>query len=457
MPDKTRIACLAVSAFLLLAPLAVWANPFERQLANGLRVIVKEDRRAPTAVHMVWYRAGSMDEVSGTTGVAHVLEHMMFKGTPDTGPGEFSRQVAAAGGRDNAFTSKDYTAYFQQVPKQKLEQVIALEADRMRHLNLDAGQFGQEIRVVMEERRMRTDDQARSKLYEQLGAVAFQTHPYRVPVIGWMSDIENMTVQDARDWYERWYVPNNAYVLVVGDVDHGEVFALAEKYYGPLAARAVPARKPQNEPEQAGVRRLTVEAPADMPVLVMAYKVPVIRDVENDVDPYALEVLASILDGHDAARFSKHLVREQRLATSAGAGYDAISRGPGLFYLQGAPSAGKTPADLEAGFRAEIARIAADGVAADELARARAQLVAGETYKLDSMFAQAMEIGRLEAAGIPYGLNARLLEKLQAVSAEDVRAVAGKYFVDAGLTVGELDPQPLPAVPRPPAVPGGRH
>jgi zinc protease len=189
----------------------------------------------------------------------------------------------------------------------------------------------------------------------------------------------------------------------------------------------------------------------------MAYKVPVIRDVKNDVDPYALEVLASILDGHDAARFSKHLVREQRLAISAGAGYDAISRGPGLFYLQGSPSAGKTPADLEAGFRAEIARIAADGVAADELARARAQLVAGETYKLDSMFAQAMEIGRLEATGIPYGLNARLLEKLRAVSAEEVRAVAGKYFVDAGLTVAELDPQPLPAVPRPPAVPGGRH
>jgi zinc protease len=457
MPDKTRIACLAASAFLLLAPLAAWANPFERQLANGLRVIVKEDRRAPTAVHMVWYRAGGMDEVSGTTGVAHVLEHMMFKGTPDTGPGEFSRQVAAAGGRDNAFTSKDYTAYFQQVPKQKLEQVIALEADRMRHLNLDAGQFGQEIKVVMEERRMRTDDQARSKLYEQLGAVAFQTHPYRVPVIGWMSDIENMTVQDARDWYERWYVPNNAYVLVVGDVDHGEVFALAEKYYGPVAARAVPARKPQNEPEQAGVRRLTVEAPADIPVLVMAYKVPVIRDVENDIDPYALEVLASILDGHDAARFSKHLVREQRLATSAGAGYDAISRGPGLFYLQGAPSAGKTPADLEAGFRAEIARIAADGVTPDELARARAQLVASETYKLDSMFAQAMEIGRLEAAGISYHSNVRLLEKLQAVSAEDVKAVAGKYFVDAGLTVAELDPQPLPVSPRSPTVPGGRH
>jgi zinc protease len=444
-----RYSSLTVLLLALSAPLAALANPFEHQLANGLRVIVKEDRRAPTAAHMVWYRAGSVDETNGTTGVAHVLEHLMFKGTPSAGPGEFNRRVAAAGGRDNAFTSRDYTAYFQQIPKQKLEEMMQLEADRMRHLTLDAKEFAQEIKVVMEERRLRTDDQPQAMLFEQMSGVAFQSHPYRVPIIGWMNDLENMSVQDARDWYERWYVPNNAYVVIVGDVDHAQVFKLAEKYYGELKSRPLPLRKPQDEPVQTGIRRLTVKAPAELPVVLMSYKVPVIRDVEKDIDPYALEMLSAILDGHEAARFSKHLIREQRLAVAAGVGYDTTSRGPGMFYLQGSPSEGKTRAELEAGFRAELASIQQDGVADDELARAKAQLVASQIYKLDSMFAQAMEIGQMESVGISHKLDRRMIEKLQAVSAEQVQAVARKYFGDDQLTGAELDPQPLPQTPRP--------
>ena len=442
MPTWKRIAHSLVVLLLLTVPLLARANPFEHTLSNGLRIIVKEDRRAPTAAHMVWYRAGGMDEVSGTTGVAHVLEHMMFKGTPNVGAGEFSRRVAAAGGRDNAFTSKDYTAYFQQVPKAQLAQMMQLEADRMRHLNLDAGEFAQEIKVVMEERRQRTDDSPHARLGEQLQAVAYQTHPYRVPVIGWMNDLENMTVQDARDWYRRWYAPNNACVVVVGDVDHQAVFKLAQMYYGRVPARALPARKTPDEPDQTGIRRFTLRAEAELPMLIMAYKVPVLRDVENDVDPYALEMLAAVLDGHDAARLTTRLIREQQLAVSAGASYDSLARGPGLFYLSGAPGEGKTRADLEAALRAEIARIAEDGVAPDELARARAQLVAGQVYKLDSMFAQAMEIGQLEAVGIPHRQGRRIIEIFQAVTAEAVQGVARKYFVDERLTVAELDPLP---------------
>ena len=246
-------------------------------------------------------------------------------------------------------------------------------------------------------------------------------------------------------------MPNNAYVIIVGDVNHEQVFKLARQYYGALAARALPDRKPQGEPQQAGVRRLSVKAPAEMPVVLMAYKVPVIRDVERDTDPYALEMLSAILDGHEAARFTKHLVREQRLAASAGAGYDSTARGPGLFYLLGTPSEGKTPAELEVGLRAEIERIVKEGVTPEELSRAKAQLVARQTYKLDSMFAQAMEIGQLEAVGIPYQQANRLIEKLQAVSADQVGAVARQYFRDDQLTVGELDPQPLPKSPRTPA------
>ncbi len=435
----------------LLAPwllTAAHANPYETTLKNGLRVIVKEDRRAPTAVQMVWYRIGSMDEVDGASGVAHVLEHMMFKGTPEVGPGEFNKRVAAAGGRDNAFTSRDYTAYFQQVPKEKLEEMIQLEADRMRHLNVDAKEFAQEIKVVMEERRMRTDDNPQGKLFEQMNATAFLSHPYRRPIIGWMNDLETMTAEDAKAWYDTWYVPNNAYVVITGDVDHKAIFALAEKHYGRLEGRALPARKPQIEPAQNGSRRVNVKAPAELPVLIMGYKAPILRDVERDSEPYALAMLSAILDGHDAARFNKKLVREDQVALSVGIDYDNTARGPGMIYLHGTPSEGKTVAELEAALRAEITRVQNDGVSEPELKRAKAQLLASEVYKLDSMFGQAMEIGQSESSGIPYQKLDRMLEKLQKVSAAEVQAVAKKYFTDDTLTIGVLDPQPLDGKPR---------
>ncbi len=448
-----HLIAILVAPWLLTAALA---NPFEMTLKNGLRVIVKEDRRAPTAAQMVWYRIGSMDEVDGASGVAHVLEHMMFKGTPSVGPGEFNKLVAAAGGRDNAFTSRDYTAYFQQVPKEKLPEMIRLEADRMRHLNVDAKEFAQEIKVVMEERRMRTDDNPQSRLFEQMNAVAFQAHPYRRPIIGWMNDLENMSAADAKAWYDTWYVPNNAYVVITGDVDHKEVFALAEKYYGTLAGRPLPARKPQVEPAQDGTRRVTVKAPAELPVLIMGYKAPVLRDVDKDSDPYALQMLAAILDGHDAARLTRKLVREDKVALSIGIDYDATARGPGMIYLHGSPSEGRTVAELETALRGEIARIQKDGVSEPELKRARAQLVAAEVYKLDSMFGQAMEIGQMESAGIPYQKIDRMLEKLQQVTVAEVQAVAKKYFSDDTLTVGVLEPQPLDGKPRRAAV-AARH
>jgi zinc protease len=435
---------------------AAFANPYETTLKNGLRIIVKEDRRAPTAVQMVWYRIGSMDEVDGSSGVAHVLEHMMFKGTPSVGPGEFNKRVAAAGGRDNAFTSRDYTAYFQQVPKEKLEEMMQLEADRMRHLNVDEKEFAQEIKVVMEERRMRTDDNPQSKLFEQMNAVAFQAHPYRRPIIGWMSDLESMTAADAKAWYDQWYVPNNAYMVVTGDVDHKTVFALAEKYYGPLEGRALPARKAQTEPAQEGTRRVTVKAPAELPTLLMAWKAPALRDVEKDKDPYALEMLGAILDGHDAARFNKKLVREDKVAVGVDFSYDGTARGPGMIYLSGTPAEGRTVADLETALRAELARVQKEGVSEAELKRARAQLVAAQVYKLDSMFGQAMEIGQTESAGLSYRHIERMLEKLQQVTAAEVQRVAQAYFTDDTLTVGVLDPQPLDGKPRR-ATAGARH
>ena len=239
--------------FLMLVQLS-WAggkdqtDTHEFQLSNGLKLIVREDHRAPTVAHMVWYRAGSMDEINGRTGVAHVLEHMMFKGTDKVKSGEFSRLVAAVGGRENAFTSRDYTAYFQQVEKSKLDEVIKLEADRMSNLNFDDAEFLNEIQVVMEERRLRTEDNPSSLLNESLMATAYMSSPYRHPVVGWMNDLQNMKASDARDWYRAWYKPNNATVVITGDVDAKKVLAIVEKYYGAVAAQELPARKPQVEP-----------------------------------------------------------------------------------------------------------------------------------------------------------------------------------------------------------------
>jgi zinc protease len=233
-------------------------------LSNGLKLIVREDHRAPTVAHMVWYRAGSMDEVNGRTGVAHVLEHMMFKGTHKVKSGEFSRLVAAVGGRENAFTSRDYTAYFQQVEKSKLDEVIRLEADRMSNLNFDDEEFLKEIQVVMEERRLRTEDNPSGLLNESLMATAYMSSPYRHPVVGWMNDLQNMKPADARDWYRNWYAPNNATVVISGDVDPKQVLKVVEKYYGAIARKELPERKPQIEPPQKGMKQVLVKAAADI-------------------------------------------------------------------------------------------------------------------------------------------------------------------------------------------------
>lgn len=425
-----------------LAP-PVLANPFETTLANGMKLIVKEDRRAPSVVHMVWYRAGAMDEPDGVSGVAHVLEHMMFKGTKEVGPGEFNRRVAAVGGRDNAFTGKDYTAYFQQVPPAHLPAMMALEADRMKNLVLTDEEFAREIEVVKEERRLRTDDQPRALVFEQLMATAYQAHPYRRPVIGWMPDLEAMRPEDARTWYRRWYAPNNAYLVVVGDVDHREVFRHAEQTYGALPAGELPARRISPEPAQRGPRASTVKAPAELPYLAMAWHVPALRDPANDREAFALDVLAAVLDGYDGARLTRGLVRDQRIAVSVGASYDTGNRGPALFYLHGVPAAGTSPEALAEALRAELRRIADEGISAAELARVKTQAIAAQVYKRDSLMGQAMEIGHLESAGLSWRDEDRLLDGLRAVTAEEVQAVAKRYFDDASLNTARLDPQPL--------------
>ena len=455
-------------------------------LANGMTVIVKPDKRAPTAVHMVWLRVGSMDEVDGTSGVAHLLEHMMFKGTPTLKPGDFSRTVAALGGRENAFTGKDYTGYYQQIPSNRLEDVMKIEADRFANNQWSDDEFKKEIEVVKEERRLRTEDSPRALMNEALNATVFVASAYRRPVVGWMSDLDAMTPADAREFFKKWYIPANATVVIAGDVDVAQARLLAEKYYGPIPARAVPPRKPRLEPLQTGLRRIDFKAPAEQSYVALAFKVPGLSSLDGpaaasasasgrtagavgvadasatadaDADALALTVLSAVLDGYSGARLDRALTQgDNRVADSAGSYNGLWGRGPQLFMLDGVPAQGKTPEQVEAALREQVARVAKDGVSEAELNRVKTQWVASEVYKLDSVFNQARELGSNWVQGQPLDAGERLIARLRAVTPEQVKAVAQKYFGDDQLTVAILRPQPLDKTRKPRTPPAGsRH
>jgi len=443
------------------------ALPRSFTLSNGMTLIVKPDHRAPTAVHMLWVRVGSMDEVDGTSGVAHVLEHMLFKGTPTVKAGDFSRRVAALGGRENAFTSKDYTGYYQQIPVSRLEDVMRLEADRFANNQWSDEDFRKELEVVKEERRLRTEDNPHARLHEAMDAVTFQAAPYRRPVVGWMSDLDAMTPDDARAFFQRWYTPANAAVVVAGDVEPAQVLALAEKYYAAIPARPVPPRKPREEPAQNGLRRLDFKAPAEQSYVALAFKVPSLAaaaldpkqsDPQSD-DALALTMLAAVLSGYDNARLDRALTQQSdHVADSAGAYCGLFARGPQTCSLYGVPADGKTPAQVEAALRAEVARVAREGVSPAEMQRVKNQWVAGEIYKQDSVFNQARILGTHWINGFALDADDRLMERLRGVTSAQVQAVAARYFGDDALTVATLLPQPLDKTRKPRAAPAGaRH
>jgi zinc protease len=426
-------------------------------LANGMTLIVKPDHRAPTAAHMLWVRVGAMDEVDGTSGVAHALEHMMFKGTATVKAGDFSRQVAALGGRDNAFTGHDATGYHQQIPANRLEDVMRLESDRFAHNQWADDEFKREIEVVKEERRLRTEDSPRALMYEAASAVTFAASPYRRPVVGWMSDLDAMTPDDVRDFYRRWYVPGNAAVVVTGDVDVAQVRRLAEKYYGGITMRPLPARKPRLEPQQSGLKTLDFKAPASQAYVSLAFKVPKLEaaDLLDSAAPaaatpghdaLALTVLAAVLDGYSGARLARAMEQGEganRIADSAGASNGLLGRGPQLFMLDGVPAAGKTTAQVAAALRQQVALVAREGVSAAELNRVKTQWAASETYKLDGVFNQARELGSNWVNGLPLDASARLIAKLRTITSAEVQSVAARYFGDDQLTVATLLPQAI--------------
>ena len=448
---KNNFACRFATKFLLLvssfaAVLAVTearseGQIFKHRLSNGLEIVVKPDHRSPVAAVMVWYRAGSIDEVGGTTGIAHLLEHMMFQGTETLAPGEHAKKIAATGGRSNAFTSTDYTGYLQELHSSELELAIQLEADRMRNLLLQDEEFNNELRVVMEERRQRVDDNPRGLLMEQLASAMYVSHPYRNPIVGWMNDLENLTIQDAADWYDRWYVPNNAALVIAGDVETDEVVRLAEKYFGVIAEKQLPLRKPQEEPRRLGNRTVTVKANTTMMSQIRAYAVPKLKDVAKDWEPYALYLLAGVLDGHAAARLHKRMVLEERIAHSVSVSYDGLGRGPGAFYVSYSPVGGGKLSDLDNSWKDEIARLVQDGVSETELSLVKAQVIAGQVFSSDSVLGQANRMGRMWAIGFEPDAPEAINEKLRLITPEEVQKVAAKYLVNAETVTAVLEPK----------------
>lgn len=420
---------------------------FERVLGNGLKVLVKEDHRSPIVISQVWYKVGSSYEPNGITGISHMLEHMMFKGTDKHPQGEFSKIIADNGGDQNAFTGQDYTAYFQTMAADKLAVSFELEADRMRHLHLLADELKKELEVVTEERRMRTDDNPQAKMAEHFNAMVYASSPYKHPIIGWPSDIAAYTIDDLQAWYQRWYAPNNATLVVVGDVQPEQVFNLAQQYFGELKPSDIKPLKPQTEIEQLGPRTMTVKVPAKLPSVVLGYKTPSLKTAEQDWEAYALEVLAGVLDGGNSARLSKDLIRGKQLAVSAGAGYSLTSRLSSLFELEATPAQGKTVQELESALKAEVAKLQQTLISPEELQRVKAQVLAGAVYERDSGFYQAMQLGMLETIGLGWQEADKYVDKINQINAEQVQAVARKYLQEDRLNVAYLQPLPLDVKP----------
>jgi zinc protease len=451
-----RLLLILFAAAWLFGPIASYGStPLSERvsevvLPNGLKVILLENHKAPLATFQVWYRVGSRNEQWGKTGLSHILEHMMFDGTERTPGEEFSRIIEENGGDENAFTSNDFTAYFENMSAAAIHVAIPLEADRMQGALIRDSDFKNDRSVVMEERRLRTDDHPRAVLIEQLSATAFQTHPYHWPIIGWMEDIARITAGDLRAYYKMHYVPANAFLVVVGDFDTKEILPLIERAFGSIPAGAPPAQITYAEGPQMGERRVVVKREAQSPVVVKAYRVPNL----TDPDSYVLEVIAALLSAGESARLTRALVREKQLALSADADNPLTSRDPNLFSLSADVVPGRSVEEAEKALEAEITRLQTEAVSAAELEKVKNQMEAAFTYGQDSLFRQGMLLATYEIASSWRDAD-RYVPAIRAVGADDVRRVAQKYLVPDNCTTGVLVPLPpkekKPAAPDAPA------
>jgi len=434
-----RIAFLM--AFFMLSSQAL-AQVQTFTLSNGLKVLVKEDHRAPVAVSMVWYKVGSSDEPGGITGVSHALEHLMFKGTPTHPQGVFSKTISGLGGEENAFTYYDYTAYYEKIAAPHLAVTFELEADRMENLILTEEEFTKELSVIKEERRLRTDDNPQALTLERYLATAHLASPYHHPVIGWMSDLNELRLADAKAWYQNFYSPNNATLVVVGDVDAQNVHQLAEQYFGRIQRRPNFIRKKQTEPPVLGAKLVNVNLPAQLPLLMMGYTVPSLNTTNDAMEPYTLEVITGVLNAGDSARLMKNIVKKRHIASSVDAYYQLYTRYQTQFILFGMPAGTHTLAEVRAALLKEIEQLQKTPIDTTELARIKTQMIAEKTFEQDSIFGQAMELGQLETIGLGYKIADDYVERINAVTPQMIQAVATRYFTSDAMTEAQLHPLP---------------
>ena len=436
---KPLLIALGLSLITLTARAELPTHEF--QLDNGLDVLVREDHRAPVITVMVWFKAGSIDEAPYETGLAHVLEHMMFKGSKRLDAGEFSRTVARFGGSDNAFTSYDFTAYFQQYEASRLPLALELEAERLKNLKIDDASFRRELQVVMEERRQRTDDKPTALAWEKFQAVARPGTGYAHPIIGWRDQLAQLQPQQARDWYDRFYVPGNATLVIAGDVTPEQVRPLVEKFFADLPRGETPPRPETTLNPPPGERRMTLRLPVRVPALYMSYNVPSLTTADHQDDFYALTMLGGVLDGGTSARMESNLVRGQRLAAGLGAGYDGLQRGNGTFTITATPNPEVSLDELEAAIKAEIEKIAEQPPSEAEMDRVRAGVLAEQIYQRDSVMGQAMELGTLSVLGLDWRLAGQFDDNLEAVTPEQVQQAARKWLVAERSAVAHVIPE----------------
>lgn len=437
---------LTVSLPIWTTPAPVRAELFDPEtftLDNGLQVVVLTNPRAPIVTHMVWYKVGAADELPGESGLAHFLEHLMFKGTETMEPGEFSQIVARIGGEENAFTSQDYTAYYQSVAAEELETVMRLEADRMANLVFSDELVTPEREVILEERRSRIDSNPSSLLGVMVDAALYLNSPYRIPIIGWEHEIRELTTEDLSKFYRRWYAPNNAVLIVAGDVTVGEVRSLAEKYYGTIKPRPVPERSRPQEPTQSAPRRVVLEDPrVGQPAVTIQYLAPSYTTAD-DGEAYALDVMNEIMGGGTTSRLYRTLVVEQGLAAAAGSFYspDALDLTTFGFYVS--PRPGIEPEAAEAGLRAEIARLLEKGVTEEEVRKARDRLRASVAYARDDLSTGARIIGAALSTGQTVSEVEGWPERIADVTVEQVNAAARSVLQDRQSVTGVLLPKPV--------------
>ena len=416
-------------------------STFETTLKNGLKVIIREDHRAPMVMTQIWYKVGSADESGNTLGISHVLEHMMFKGTSKVPNDEFTRISRIYGGSINAATFTNYTNYYQLYPKAYFPMALELEADRMSNLLLRQQDFEPEIKVVMEERRQRTEDNPRSRAFERFKWISYPTSHYRQPVIGHMKTLNNIQLNDVKQWYKTWYTPNNAILVIVGDVESEQALLQVQKYFADTPSRATPQRNDVLEFEYLGYRHMEINTDVQVPNLYMTWNVKSLASAINPQDAYALTIIRSLLDSGISSRLQDRLVRDRKLLTSVSVSYDPYNRGDSLFSISALPANGVSFEDAQKAIQAEVDALKTEDIPKHELERITTRFVSNLIYNQDSIAGQAKMIGNLEVNGLSYRLMDELPKYYENVSMSDIQRVANSYFIRENLSTLYLAPE----------------